>query len=67
MAFLILKEHGRVFATHIAHEGNPAHSELTEFAARRGPVFFGREPLICQSNLDNRRHTFGSRTIFTRI
>lgn len=32
----ILKEHGRVFATHIAHEGNPVHTKLTEFAFRHG-------------------------------
>jgi len=32
----ILKENGRVCATHIAHEGNPAHAELVEFAERNG-------------------------------
>ena len=32
----ILKENGRVFATHIAHEGNPVHTELVEFAERNG-------------------------------
>ena len=32
----ILKEGGRVFATHIAHEGNPTHPELVEFASQRG-------------------------------
>jgi phosphoribosyl 1,2-cyclic phosphate phosphodiesterase len=31
-----LKEGGRVFATHIAHEGNPVHPELEEFASRQG-------------------------------
>jgi phosphoribosyl 1,2-cyclic phosphate phosphodiesterase len=32
----LLAEGGRVLATHIAHEGNPAHPELAEFAARHG-------------------------------
>lgn len=32
----LLKPGGRVFATHIAHEGNPVHNELAEFAARHG-------------------------------
>ncbi len=26
----------RVFATHIAHEGNPVHPELSAFAAQHG-------------------------------
>ncbi|MEW5872363.1 MAG: MBL fold metallo-hydrolase [Chloroflexota bacterium] len=32
----LLRPGGRVFATHIAHEGNPAHPELAEFARRNG-------------------------------
>jgi phosphoribosyl 1,2-cyclic phosphate phosphodiesterase len=32
----LLAEGGRVLATHIAHEGNPAHPELAEFAAGHG-------------------------------
>ena len=32
----LLAENGRVFATHIAHEGNPAYPELAEFAAGHG-------------------------------
>jgi phosphoribosyl 1,2-cyclic phosphodiesterase len=32
----ILDRHGRVFATHIAHEGNPAHGELEAFAKGQG-------------------------------
>lgn len=28
----VLRPHGRVFATHIAHEGNPAHPDLAAFA-----------------------------------
>ena len=32
----ILKDNGRVFATHIAHEGNPVHPELVEFASQHG-------------------------------
>jgi phosphoribosyl 1,2-cyclic phosphate phosphodiesterase len=32
----ILKEDGRVFVTHIAHEGNPVHPELEEFASQYG-------------------------------
>ena len=32
----ILKEGGRVFATHIAHEGNPSHDELSAYAKRKG-------------------------------
>ncbi|HPH98492.1 MAG TPA: MBL fold metallo-hydrolase [Anaerolineaceae bacterium] len=32
----ILKSGGRAFATHIAHEGNPAHPELAAFAAGQG-------------------------------
>ena len=27
---------GRVFATHIAHEGNPTHAQLEMFAERNG-------------------------------
>lgn len=32
----LLKRSARVFATHIAHEGNPAHPELVEFASQNG-------------------------------
>jgi Cft2 family RNA processing exonuclease len=32
----ILKDSGRVFATHIFHEGNPVHDELVEFASQHG-------------------------------
>lgn len=32
----LLKPDGRVFATHIAHEGNPAHLALETFAAQHG-------------------------------
>lgn len=32
----ILKPNGRAFATHIAHQGNPAHPELAEYARGRG-------------------------------
>lgn len=32
----LLAPHGRAFATHIAHEGNPAHPELVEFAGQHG-------------------------------
>ena len=32
----LLKSNGRAFATHIAHEGNPAHPELAAFAAEHG-------------------------------
>lgn len=32
----ILKEGGRVFATHIAHEGNPVHPKLAAFASQHG-------------------------------
>jgi phosphoribosyl 1,2-cyclic phosphate phosphodiesterase len=32
----LLRDAARVFATHIAHEGNPAHPELAAFAARHG-------------------------------
>jgi phosphoribosyl 1,2-cyclic phosphate phosphodiesterase len=32
----LLADRARVFATHIAHEGNPAHPELADFAARHG-------------------------------
>lgn len=32
----ILHHQGRVIATHIAHEGNPPHPELSAFAARHG-------------------------------
>ena len=32
----ILKPGGRVFATHIAHDANPAHPQLEEFAAKNG-------------------------------
>lgn len=32
----ILKPNGRAFATHIAHQGNPAHPELAEYARNHG-------------------------------
>lgn len=32
----ILKTDGRAFATHIAHEGNPVHPELVEYATQNG-------------------------------
>lgn len=32
----ILAKSGRVYATHIAHEGNPPHPELVDFARRHG-------------------------------
>jgi phosphoribosyl 1,2-cyclic phosphate phosphodiesterase len=32
----LLQDGGRVLATHIAHEGNPAHPELSAWAAGRG-------------------------------
>ena len=32
----VLGADSRVFATHIAHEGNPAHSDLTAFANQHG-------------------------------
>jgi phosphoribosyl 1,2-cyclic phosphate phosphodiesterase len=32
----LLKSNGHAFATHIAHEGNPAHPELVEFATQNG-------------------------------
>jgi len=32
----VLGSRGRVFATHIAHEGNPAHPELAAFAKKHG-------------------------------
>jgi len=32
----LLKRNARAFATHIAHEGNPPHPELVEFATQNG-------------------------------
>jgi phosphoribosyl 1,2-cyclic phosphate phosphodiesterase len=32
----LLSEGARFFATHIAHEGNPPHEELADFAAQHG-------------------------------
>jgi len=32
----LLRRNGRTFATHIAHEGNPAHPALEEFAKQNG-------------------------------
>jgi phosphoribosyl 1,2-cyclic phosphate phosphodiesterase len=32
----LLKQEGRAFATHVAHEGNPPHSALAAFAAAHG-------------------------------
>lgn len=32
----LLKANGRAYATHIAHEGNPAYPELAEFAQQHG-------------------------------
>lgn len=32
----LLTPHGRAIATHIAHEGNPAHPKLVEFAGQHG-------------------------------
>jgi len=31
-----LKDGGRVFTTHIAHESNPVHDELVRFASQHG-------------------------------
>ena len=32
----LLSDRGRVFATHIFHEGNPTHAELTDVASKHG-------------------------------
>ena len=32
----LLAENGRILATHIAHEGNPVHPELVDFASTHG-------------------------------
>jgi len=32
----LLTDHARILATHISHEGNPPHAELSEYAARIG-------------------------------
>ena len=32
----LLAENGRIFATHVAHEGNPSHPELVDFATQHG-------------------------------
>jgi phosphoribosyl 1,2-cyclic phosphate phosphodiesterase len=32
----VLGPDGRVFATHVAHEGNPAHTDLAAFAKHQG-------------------------------
>jgi phosphoribosyl 1,2-cyclic phosphodiesterase len=32
----LLSDRGRVFATHIFHEGNPPHAELADFASKHG-------------------------------
>ena len=32
----ILKPSGHALGTHISHEGNPTHSDLSEFASRNG-------------------------------
>jgi phosphoribosyl 1,2-cyclic phosphate phosphodiesterase len=32
----LLKNQARIFATHTAHEGNPPHPELADFAAHHG-------------------------------
>ena len=32
----VLDRHGRILATHIAHEGNPTHEDLDAFARRHG-------------------------------
>ena len=32
----LLTDEARAFATHVAHEGNPVHPELVDFAARHG-------------------------------
>ena len=32
----VLGRHGRVFATHIAHEGNPVHPDLAALAKQHG-------------------------------
>ena len=32
----LLAENARILATHISHEGNPLHSELSEYAAKHG-------------------------------
>jgi len=32
----LLAKNARILATHISHEGNPLHSELSEYAAEHG-------------------------------
>ena len=32
----MLQPNARIFATHLAHEGNPAHTELEEYARQNG-------------------------------
>jgi len=32
----VLRSDARIFATHIAHEGNPAHPDLVVFARQHG-------------------------------
>jgi phosphoribosyl 1,2-cyclic phosphodiesterase len=32
----LLTARGRIFATHIAHEGNPSHPDLVSFAVQHG-------------------------------
>ena len=32
----LLSQGGRVFATHVAHEGNPGHEKLEVFANKHG-------------------------------
>lgn len=44
----LLKEGGRVFASHIAHEGNPPHADLAAFASRHGyEVAYDGLPVVC--------------------
>jgi phosphoribosyl 1,2-cyclic phosphodiesterase len=43
----LLKDDGRVFATHIAHEGNPAHPTLVAFAQAHG-YEIGYDGLVIQ-------------------
>lgn len=51
----LLAPHARVFATHIAHEGNPPHPDLVEFARAWG-YEIAYDGLVVEVGLNDHRH-----------
>ena len=62
----ILKSEGRVFATHIAHDANPPHPQLVEFAEKNGYeiAFDGLVVDVGEFQLAQNSITNNSRSVF---